>query len=324
MFFRGFEIKGVFTGFPANKLDIVENGGSKHDALKFSETTGIRYRYKTEFNKFEQVQEWTALSENALKRLHWSPEDIDVCVVVTQTHLNSIPGVAYRLNHKLGLKPECLCYDINAGCSGYVQGLHLAMGLMCSLGLRNVKALLCVGDFSSQIVNERDSATNSLFSDALSVTGLVLGENLTNVAEFNFHSRGDAWEAIKSEIEPNLKRELLFLDGIDVYQNAVDLVPKSINELRLGTEELPYLVLHQANKLINSKIEKKLNWEDSRVLRSLHEYGNSGSASIPVTLALNKVRDEEFVLSGFGVGFSVATVKIRLPKDVVYSEMFFK
>jgi 3-oxoacyl-[acyl-carrier-protein] synthase-3 len=324
MKFEGFDIKAVTCGLPSARVDNLNNPLSSHEnSLKFVNSTGIRYRYVSQSERNEQIAEWSELCSRTVKNVGWEYSEIDVCLVVTQTHLNSIPGVSNRLHSELKLNANCICLDVNAGCSGYVYGMYILMTLMKGLCMNEGKALLCVGDYSSQIIDKEDSATNSLFSDVLSVTAIKMSPELKREFEFHLLTKGESWEAIRSEISEKSRREVLSLDGIDVFQNSVALVPESIKNVFFQQSEFPYLVMHQANKIINESIVRRLGWPVEKVIESLSEFGNSGSASIPLTLAVNKLTGAQAILCGFGVGFSVSTVKLELSNEVKYELHYF-
>ena len=114
-----------------------------------------------------------------------------------------------------------------------------------------------------------------------------------------------------------LNKKTMRLNGIDVFAYSVKYVPQNIEALIENAQkpdELPETyVFHQANKLINDAVIRKLNLNIDRVPNTLNQYGNTASASIPITLCtrLNEI-NKWVLLSGFGVGFSVASALIKL------------
>jgi 3-oxoacyl-[acyl-carrier-protein] synthase-3 len=118
------------------------------------------------------------------------------------------------------------------------------------------------------------------------------------------------------------------MKGMDVFSFAISTVPKSIKKMAekygVNLEEVDYLVLHQANKQINEKIAKKLNFEPERVPESLIHFGNTSSASIPLSIVTGigkRLRNEskKFVACGFGVGLSWGSVYFELNNCVISS-----
>ena len=113
----------------------------------------------------------------------------------------------------------------------------------------------------------------------------------------------------------------LKLDGIEIFNFALREVPSNVNELytKIGSDinDTDYFVFHQANKLINESVRKKLKITDtSKVPYSLPKYGNTSSASIPLTLITElksnlEVGNKTICLCGFGVGYSWGSAIIK-------------
>jgi 3-oxoacyl-[acyl-carrier-protein] synthase-3 len=114
------------------------------------------------------------------------------------------------------------------------------------------------------------------------------------------------------------QNQYMRLNGIDVFNYSLKLVPNNILDLLKFAEkniEFPDLyVFHQANKVINDAISRKLKLDIEKVPCSLYEFGNTASASIPLTLGSNWnktiINSGWILLSGFGVGFSLASALI--------------
>jgi len=120
----------------------------------------------------------------------------------------------------------------------------------------------------------------------------------------------------------------LWLNGLDVFNFSVREAPPNISELMrfCGTapEEYDFFVLHQANKLMNETIRKKLKLPPEKVPYSLDKYGNTSSASIPVTISTLPAESAQgrkrWLLSGFGVGLSWGSVSLET-EDLVLPEI---
>jgi 3-oxoacyl-[acyl-carrier-protein] synthase-3 len=117
----------------------------------------------------------------------------------------------------------------------------------------------------------------------------------------------------------------LILRGADIFGFAISRVPPSINRVLncagVSTVEVDYLVLHQANKMINDTIAKKTGFSADKLPSSLERYGNTSSASIPVTLCTNAQefsgKQSNALLCGFGVGLSWGSALVSLASGVV-------
>lgn len=316
---HGIAIKAIVNVMPKTTADNLELSLIDEEVRhKLVEHTGIRYRRISEQpvkNLFDcGIKETLALTG-------WNADDIDVLICVTQTPDLSIPSIACQLHGDLQFNQQTLCYDINSGCSGYVYGLQTIASILSSINKDRPKALLCCGDVSTHLLAKNDTSTQPIFSDVISVTAIEHNKNDDNItARFNLETFGSGQKAIYTEATTHDKK-IMRLNGIDVFAYSVKYVPQNIDTLIASAdmpEELPQLyVFHQANKLINDAITKKLNLNGDMVPQTLQQYGNTASASIPITLCTRLSNNNKWVLlSGFGVGFSVASALIKLPNFV--------
>jgi 3-oxoacyl-[acyl-carrier-protein] synthase-3 len=255
--------------------------------------------------------------------------DIDLLVFVSQSPDYFLPATSIILQDKLGLPKNTMAFDINLGCSGYVYGLSVVGQFIQSGNVKN--ALLLCGDKSTISTNYQDKSTFPLFGDAGTATLLKFDEHSTEWFG-KFASDGSGKEAIiiehghsrnpygteedeYIEYEPGVIRtkKHLALNGMDVFNFALREVAPSIQVLleksSTNLEEIDFFVFHQANKLINESVRKKLKIQSEKVPYSIQHFGNTSSASIPLTLC-TALKEElsgkslNLLLSGFGVGFS--------------------
>lgn len=330
-------LKGIAACVP---LEIYDNLTYDHISLDerelFIKTTGIKER-RIAGEDMSTSDLCYEPAKQLIEKLQWDKEDIDVVIMVTQSPDYFIPGSAIILQHKLGLKKSCLAFDINLGCSGYVYGLYVLGNLMSSGQLK--KGLLLAGDKSTVSTSFKDKSAYPLFGDAGSATALEFNEKASTMF-FNLQSDGSGKDAINIEhggsrygirkdtfdmidIEPGISREKrhLKLDGIEIFNFALREVSNNVNELysnaNQNKDETDLFIFHQANKLINESVRKKLKIADvSKVLYSLEKYGNTSSASIPLTLVTEAIatltsKGNNLCLSGFGVGFSWGSALIK-------------
>lgn len=271
-----------------------------------------------------------------VEALDWKPEDIQVLVFISQTPDHITPCTASILQDRLGLGKHCLAFDINLGCSAYPYGLSVVAGFLQNM--IHGKGLLLIGDKSSQLVSKKDKSTALLFSDAGSATALEY-DSSANPMWFNLCTDGGGASALmvkggagrypvhqgsleeKEESPGIIRNELnLIIKGLDIFKFSVTNVPPSISNLSTASgipvSAMDYFVLHQANKLINRTIRKKLGVPEEKMPETLKEFGNSSSASIPLTMVvkLKKILQEgqhTLLLSGFGVGLSWGTAIVQ-------------
>ena len=221
-------------------------------------------------------------------------------------------------------------------------GLATAASMMRTLGIS--RALLLMGDVSSRVCAVHDKSTWPLFGDAGSAVALELDESAPAMY-FDLHSDGSGKDAIivpggglasrlPTPVHGNvaaaaveggatLTAENLVLRGADVFTFAISKVPPSIlralDAAGASADDTDFLVLHQANKMINDTIAKKTRFPAEKLPYSLGDYGNTSSASIPLTFCANAERfavPRRVAISGFGVGLSWGTVVLQLPAGV--------
>jgi 3-oxoacyl-[acyl-carrier-protein] synthase-3 len=323
-------IKGIAACVPKKILSNQDFAyHSELENKQFIKTTGIEYR--------RVVEENTTASDLCLKSaveiiqaLKWDKSEVSILVFISQTPDYKIPCTATILQDKLGLSKSCIAFDVNLGCSGYVYGLSIVGALLEKI---KGKALLLVGDASSTCVSQRDKSTAPLFSDAGSATAMSFEENDLPIY-FNLQSDGAGFDAIITKDggarNPISERSFLlngetgrrdidmYLDGIKVFNfSRREVVPNMellLSNFNLNRETFDAFVFHQANKFMNDTIAKKLNLDQDKVPQSLRFYGNTGAASIPVTIVdqlLNSAHSK-LVLSGFGVGLSWGSCALSL------------
>lgn len=261
-------------------------------------------------------------TERLLQDLEWKKEEIDALIVVTQSPDYPIPSTAIILQDRLGLSHATIAYDINLGCSAYPFGIHM-MGSMIAAGAIK-KGLLLVGDRSA-------SPNDPLFSDAGTVTALEFDADASPMY-FDLNSDGSGYKAIIKPVgghrEPYAFHhtiptkdengllhwpDALILDGPAVLSFSTQRVPPSVNRALeyagLEKDSIDYFVFHQANRMINETIRKKLGLAPEKVPTTLQDFGNTSGASLPVTMTvrLNDVLakgSHKVLLSGFGIGLS--------------------
>lgn len=322
-------IKGIAACVPKDRICTKDYSlFSKEESDLFVKSVGIIERRVAPFEVSTSDLCFHS-AERLIKDLNWNKEEIDCVIFVSQSPDYFLPATAIILQHRLGLSKNTMAFDVSLGCSGYVYGLQLLSNLLSSGQLK--KGLLLVGDKSTLSTHYEDKSTYPLFGDAGSATALEY-DNTAPPMFFNLQSDGGGEDAIKildggarnqisdetfivKEIEPGIKRSRrhLILNGIDIFNFALKEVAPNINNLLqfsgMDKEAVNYFVFHQANKLINESVRKKLKVADvTKVPYSIDYFGNTSSASIPLTIVLhlkNALKQKNTLLfSGFGVGFS--------------------
>lgn len=338
------KMSGLAGAVPRNTEDNAESTLlTENERNLFIKTVGIRYR-RVALPGLTASDLCEAAANKLLADLNWSRNDIKVLVFITQTPDYIIPNTSSLLQHKLGLPKSCLAFDVNLGCSGYAYGLSVIGSLLQNMP--GGKALLLVGDISTQTISMQDKSTAPLFSDAGTATALEFSAGAA--MHFNLQTDGEGYEDImipdggfrnpvspKSfeivEYEKGILRSGLDmkLDGIKIFNFALREIAPNVNtllqHLNIDKQQVDYFVFHQANLLMLESVRKKLQAPPEKVPYSLYDYGNTSSATVPVTM-LARLRDPlqkqklRLLLSGFGVGLSWGSVYLET-ENIVCPEL---
>jgi 3-oxoacyl-[acyl-carrier-protein] synthase-3 len=329
----GGRICGIFNVIPSSIFDNLQEPLiplAEREALVTH--TGIRFRRR--FSSETALEVFSEGVNVALDELSWPIETISALVCVTQTPDTHIPALSCLIHNQFKFPASTACLDINLGCSGYVYGLQQVMIMLQNQCSYPKRALLCCGDISSRMI-QNDKTTTPIFSDGISVTALEFDEqNSTNQSKFyfNLETLGSGHTAIYSRYLED-KQEVMRLNGIEVFNYSVQYVPQHIKTLLSAAESYsPTLViLHQANKLINDAIAKRILLPTAHFPSTLHSHGNMASASIPITWVdyLSKPTNrlsQQVLLCGYGVGFSMASALLTISdnlhcKTIEYGQM---
>jgi 3-oxoacyl-[acyl-carrier-protein] synthase-3 len=236
-------------------------------------------------------------------------ELIDCIIVVTQNpDGNGLPHTSAVVHKKLDLDPNCAAFDISLGCSGYVYGLSVISAFMQANNLKN--GLLFTADPYSKIIDREDRTTVLLFGDAATCTYITEKPILSPT--------GYAFGTIGKEMESLIcNKGTLKMNGRAVFNFSATEVPSQITKLlskyNRSIDEIDLFILHQASKFILNTIRTKLQLTENKVPIEFSSYGNTVSSSIPIVLQkyLHDVKIQHFLLSGFGVGLSLASALVE-------------
>lgn len=342
-------IAGIAAAVPKSQKDNMELEllGSLEEREKFVSSTGIHKRYILDGAPLCTSDLCFESAQQLLQDLGWDRGDIDCLIFVTQTPDYILPATSCTLQHRLGLPQSCFALDISLGCSGWCYGLSVIGSLMQSGNFK--KGLLLCGDTVSVTKSPYDKTTYPLFGDAGTATGVCFDEHSNGIFVHAGTDGGGAEaimikdggfrnffsaDSLKVELKEDgvLRNNLQsYLDGTAVFIFGITKAPQSINALlsnfQIDKESVDYFILHQANNMMNEKIRKKIGVGSEKLPISLNEYGNTSSASIPLTI-VTRLGDElskgnhKLICCGFGVGLSWASVYLET-RSIVISNIIY-
>lgn len=233
---------------------------------------------------------------------------IDALVVVTQNpDGEGLPHTSAILQQKLNLPITVAAFDVSLGCSGYVYGLFILKGFLESSGLKN--GLLVTSDPYSKIVNMDDRITSMLFGDAATATWLG-EEPIWSLDSVMYGTDGSGSEHLKVD------KHHLTMNGRQIFNFAATQVEPHITEILkregISPEDIDLYCLHQGSAAIVDVISKRFSNISDRFIKDITNTGNTVSSSIPLLLEkiIFKRKTNRILMSGFGVGLSIATAII--------------
>ena len=341
--FKNVKVAGIAAGVPRhikNNLTCERRISPHYENADFVATTGvIERRSDIELTTSDLCFK---AAKQLLADLAWKPEEVDAIVMVSQTLDFIFPATACILQDKLGCTKECYAEDIQLGCSGWVYGMSNVAALLQNGDIK--KALLCVGDARGQYI--RPDKEDPLFGSAGTVTALEYEEGSEGI-KAHYGTDGSGYEAIIKpnggarypitadsfkEIEIDGKTYTGFttrIKGIDVFSVGISTSTKSVKRLAdkfsFNYLDSDYFIFHQANKKMNDMIVKKLKLPLEKVPNCMPHFGNTSSASIPLTIVAELKGkadngEKQFMCCGFGVGLSWGTIAFKT-RDLVISNL---
>lgn len=338
--FKNVRIAGIAAGVPKNVVSIL-NGDNNSvlaegtSAEDFVEATGVKERRISQNLTTSDL--CVAAAEKLIVDLNWNKDDIDAIFFVSQTADYILPATSCIIQDRLGLSKECYATDIALGCSGWVYGLSNAVSMISNNNFK--KVLLLAGDAKKRAVAPSDP----LFGHAGTVTALEYVENEKGF-QFHFGTDGSGYDAIitpdggsRNQVSPASFEQYEFegkmmhrmqsrMKGMDVFAFGISTAPKTVKKLAehyaFDYLDNDYFIFHQANMKMNNMIVKKLKLPVEKVPSCMYNFGNTSSASIPMTIVTQlkgKIEEKptKFLCCGFGVGLSWGTVRFETENLII-------
>ena len=286
------------------------------------ERTGIKERHRASKDEFTTDLALQA-SLDALKRSNIEKNDIDAIVFATTTPDRTFPSCATILQKKLDITNNCMAFDIQAVCCGFIYALDVADSLIKCGKAKNV--LVIGAEILTRIVNWEDRGTCVLFGDGAGCAILqATTDSNGGILATTIHAdgNGNSFDILKTDggVCYNQRAGVIEMQGREVFKVAVnrmsDCVLETLNKINLTTDDIDFLIPHQANQRIIDGVGKKLNLESSKVISTVAMHGNTSSASVPLALDYavknGKIKnDNVVVLEALGAGLTWGSVVIR-------------
>ncbi len=262
-------------------------------------------------------------------------EEIDILIFVSQTPDYKSPGSSIILQNKLGLKKSTIVYDVNMSCSGFIHGMLMAYTFLQLSEINNV--MLLVGDTLSKMISLQDKSTGLLLGDG-GIAALISKDEQFGESYFSLNTDGEnvnsvlipaGGSRIRSSFDTLTDKqyedgsirnmEQVVMKGMDVFSFAISELPKDVKRLLefagMSIDKIDKFAFHQANKFMSDHITKKLKVDSSKILRSIHKYGNTAGVSIPLTMVENRSlinKGDSILMNAIGAGFAYGTVLLNI------------
>jgi 3-oxoacyl-[acyl-carrier-protein] synthase III len=263
----------------------------------------------------------TKAAQQALEMAGVAATDVDMIILATSS-AEDLFGTACQIQAQLGAT-KAVAFDLTAACSGFVFGVVTAAQFLRSGTYRNI--LVIGAELLSRWVDWNDRKTCVLFGDGAGAVLMQATENTDRLLGFEIKSDGTKNACLNLAFKPELRElipgviltqgmyQYITMNGKEVYRFAIDRVPdaidKVIHQANLTSDDIDWLILHQANQRIMDAVAERLHIPAEKVVSNVAKYGNTSAASIPI--ALNEaVRSgkiqagDTIATSGFGAGLS--------------------
>lgn len=260
-----------------------------------------------------------------LEKTGTKPEEIDLLICATVTPDTTFPDTANTILDKAGAK-NAFGFDINAACSGFLFALTTGAKFIES-GMYK-KVIVIGADKMSAIVDYSDRSTCIIFGDGAG--GVLLEPNTegNGVIDAILKSDGSGREFLHMKAGGSLKpatpetvankEHFVFQDGKPVFKAAVTGMVTTVNQVlarnNMTTEDIDWLVPHQANMRIINSVGDMLDFPMDKVMVNIHKYGNTTAGTLPLCLweyESQLKKGDNLMLTAFGGGFTWGSLYLK-------------
>jgi 3-oxoacyl-[acyl-carrier-protein] synthase-3 len=273
------------------------------------------------------------LGEQAVRGLllktNTSPEDVDLLICSTATPDMLFPATANIISDKCGIK-NAFSFDLNAACSGFLFALQTGAAFV-ETG-RYKKVIIVGSDKMSSITDYTDRATCPLFGDAAGAVMLEPTTEQTGIIDYIFHTDGSGRKYLHlkagGSIKPashetvDAKEHFIYQEGQSVFKFAVtnmaDVAVEIMERNNLKSEDIAWLVPHQANLRIIDATGRRMGLTPDKVMINIENYGNTTNATIPLCIweyEKKLKKGDILILAAFGGGFTWGAIYLKWAYD---------
>lgn len=290
---------------------------------------GIKQRHIMKDKDKSTIFMGTQAVKNLLKKTNTNPEDIDLLILASVTPDYIFPASANVIASESGLI-NSFSYDQNAACSGFLFALTTASKYIESGSVK--KAIVVGAEKMSSIVNYNDRTVAPIFGDGAAAVLLEPTTEDYGIIDTKLHNDGSGLKYLHQKAGGSLNppthetidnnEHYIYQEGQPVFKAAVskmaDVSVEMMKRNNLSSEDITWLVPHQANLRIIDATARRMGLEKEKVMINIEKYGNTTSATIPLCLndwESKLKKGDKLILSAFGAGFSWGSIYIKWAYD---------
>ena len=257
-------------------------------------------------------------AKNLLQKNNTDPKEIDMVIMATATPDMPVAVTGAYVATQIGAD-NAFSYDLMAACSSFLFGMSIAAKYIESGSYK--KVLLVGADKMSSIIDYKDRTTCIIFGDGAGAALFEPNFEGLGVQDEYLRTDGNGRDSLKidaggSLLPPSIEtvnnnQHVVFQDGKTVFKFAVtrmaDVSEKILKRNNLTGDDIQWLVPHQANNRIIEATSKRMNLPDEKVMKNIHKYGNTTSATLPLCLfeyEKKLKKGDKLVFAAFGGGFT--------------------
>jgi len=312
-------VAGTGSALPKRRVDNTELAAQVDTSDEWIiERTGIRSRYIAGDGE-TTASLATEASRRALENAGIPASEIDLIVLATATPDQTFPSSATKVQAALGIN-DCVAFDVHAVCTGFLYAVSVADAM---LRAGNGRSALVIGaETFSRILDWEDRTTCVLFGDGAGALVLRAEEGDRGILATKLHADGRHNDLLFVDGGPSTTGTVgkLRMKGREVFRHAVvnlaDVMREVLGAADLTSDEVDWVVPHQANARILDATAKKLGLPSEKVVVTVDRHANTSAASVP--LALDAAvkdgrikRGDLVVLEAMGGGFTWGAAVLR-------------
>ena len=317
-------IVGTGSALPARRISNAELAEKVDTSDEWIvERTGIRFRHMVGEGETTSTLA-TEAARRALEAAGVAPGEVGLIVLATATPDQTFPATATIVQAALGIN-DCIAFDVAAVCSGFLYGLSIADNMIRG-GSADV-ALVIGAETFSHILDWEDRTTCVLFGDGAGAVVLKAGESDDSqpcgILATALHADGRHNQLLYVDGGPSTTGTVgkLRMKGQEVFKHAVvnlaSVLREVLDKAGISTDEIDWVVPHQANRRILDATARKLGLPAERVVVTVDQHANTSAASVPLAFDV-AVRDGRIkkgdlvVLEAMGGGFTWGAAVARI------------